>query len=82
MQGGRRKGGETAPEQELYAAFLLLPTLALSFVDSGSGAGTKFGSLAILLRSDSSFLIVIASFDNLPRIIHIMPRDVNEATAA
>ena len=41
-----------------YAAFLLLPTFALRFVDSGSGLGVKSGSLAILLSSDRSFRIV------------------------
>lgn len=89
MQGGRRKGGETAPEQGFYAAFLLLPTLALSFVDSGSGAGTKSGSLAILLRSDSSIVyqIPIRQEPCIPRGLIMVPCTAhllahNQASAA
>ena len=41
-----------------YAVFFFRPTLASLFVDSGSGAGLKDGSLAIRFRSDSSLRMV------------------------
>ena len=57
--GGKEEGkGNRRARGSGYAAFRLLPTLALRFVDSGSGLGENDGSLAILLSSDSSFRIV------------------------
>ena len=56
--GGGGREGKPPRQVECYAAFLFLPTLALRFVDSGSGLGTKDGSLAILFSSDRSLRIV------------------------
>ena len=55
-EGG--KEGRPPHQGGCYAAFLFLPALALSLVDSGSGLGAKSGSLAILFRSDSILRIV------------------------
>ena len=56
--GGRREGRETRTPRRDYADFLFRPASAFLFVDSGSGLGTKSGSLAILFSSDSSFRMV------------------------
>ena len=56
--GGRREGRETRTPRRDYADFLFRPADAFPFVDSGSGLGTKSGSLAILFSSDSSFRMV------------------------
>ena len=55
-EGGREE--KPSPQHHVYAAFLLRPTLAFRFVDSGSGWGEKSGSLAILFNSDSSLRMV------------------------
>ena len=57
--GGREgKPRLSAPAAVGQAVFLFRPAGAFLFVDSGSGLGTKSGSLAILFSSDSSFRMV------------------------
>ncbi len=41
-----------------YAVFFFRPALVFFFVDSGSGLGVKFGSLAIRFKSNSSLRMV------------------------
>ena len=54
MRGRRGREEKPSPQHHVYATFFFRPALAFFFVDSGSGWGVKFGSLAIRFRSDKT----------------------------